>query len=230
MKDCGIYMFLYKNYCYVGQSIRISKRIDGHKRMIKSKTHPNMDKISDYDINDIEFSVLEECNPSDLNRREKYYFDIMSKKYVMLNKANCGMSGDRFSDRYFLLDKTPFLDYVNGDFYIDNIVIEKKDGLYCLSQLVDFILDNSTYSVSLNNIINTNEFAERIYELYKNKGLDIPAKRCLVKKMKDLGIYKCVGARGNRKIFCDFGVFVTFAYMSCPPFGASVCMIIGKNL
>lgn len=50
------------------------------------------------------------------------------------------------------------------------------------------------------------------------------------KKMKDLGIYKCVGARENRKIFCDFGVFVTFAYMSCPPFGASVCMIIGKNL
>lgn len=23
---------------------------------------------------------------------------------------------------------------------------------------------------------------------------------------------------------------ITFAYMSCPPFGASVCMIIGKNL
>lgn len=79
MKDCGIYMFLYKNYCYVGQSIRISKRIDGHKRMIRSKTHPNMDKISDYDINDIEFSILEECNPSDLNRRKSIILTLCLK-------------------------------------------------------------------------------------------------------------------------------------------------------
>lgn len=224
----GIYMITIKDvYAYIGQSIDIEKRLRKHKNDIKNKRHPNMKAIGDYSLSDCIFSVLTECSSDELNEKELEMYDKFSTKYIMLNKRECGIQGVAGDSLFFYDNKNPSLIYENNDFYIDGIKVSKYQDMYCLSDLVLYIKNHSNFDFRLNRILIKNEFIDRINAIYK---LEIPKTRNTAKYLKEAGIYKVIGSRDNKRIYCSFGVFVTFAFYSCPQFAASICIMIGNGI
>lgn len=89
MKKSGIYGIFESssNRClYIGQSINIHKRIISHRNAILNSYHPQKGllKYANEERNElkgIEFTILCECEESDLFKMEKYYFEKMSPKF-----------------------------------------------------------------------------------------------------------------------------------------------------
>lgn len=156
------------------------------------------------------------------------FYESISSKYEMLNKKECGIQGVNGDCITFEEGKNPNLSISDGDFYINGIKVGRlNNGMYCLTDLIEYIRENSNYDIRTSPILNKKEFIERINALY---GVNILNSRDVVGKLKDAGIYKVVGAKNNKTIYCSFGVFVTFAFYSCPQFAASVCMMIGDMI
>lgn len=64
-----------KGKIYIGQSIDIDKRFATHKN-IKINNHTHIHRsISKYGADNHEFSIIEECEISELNMRERYWQD-----------------------------------------------------------------------------------------------------------------------------------------------------------
>lgn len=224
----GIYMITVKDvYAYIGQSVDIDNRLKKHKRDIENKCHPNMDNIGDYSLSDCKFSVLTECKSEELNDMELEMYEKYSTSYIMLNKRVCGIQGVVGESLVFYNGKNPNLNYNNGSFYIEDVKINSIDNMYCLSDLVLYIRNHTDYDFKLNGVLVNNGFIDRINALC---GLAIPKTRNTAKYLKEAGIYKVIGARENKKIYCSFEVFVTFAFYSCPQFAASICIMIGDKL
>lgn len=224
----GIYMITVKDvYAYIGQSVDIDNRLKKHKRDIENKCHPNMNCVGDYSLSDCKFDILLECEPEELNELESFMYDKYSTSYIMLNKKACGLQGVVGDSLRFYNDKNPSLIYKDGNFYIENIKVNTYDNLHCLSDLVLYIRNHTDYDFRLNSILVNNGFIDRINALC---GLSIPKTRNTAKYLKDAGIYKVVGTRENKKIYCSFEVFITFAFYSCPQFAASLCIMIGDCL
>lgn len=214
-------------YAYIGQSINIDERLKKHERDIENKNHPNMETIGDYSISDCKFSVLEECKKEELNSKELEMYEKYSTRYIMLNKRTCGLQGVAGESFTFYGGLNPSLTYKDGDIYIDGIKIIKNDNMYCLSDLVFYIRNHSDYDFRVNRIIIKHEFIDRINAIY---GLNIPKTRNTAKYLKDAKIYKTFGARENKKVYCSFEVFITFAFYSCPQFAASICIMVGDKM
>lgn len=213
-------------YAYVGQSVNMEKRIAIHEKLIKRHEHPNVQ--SDLPINTLDFEVLCECTAGQLNESEKLYFEKYSSKYKMLNKKDCGIQGVNGDTITFSSEKSPELLYKDGYFYInEDRIARDSDGLHCLSELLSYIRDNSNYDIRPNAILNKNEFIDRINSLCH---LNMMKSRDVAGQLKDAGVYKVKGARDNKKIYCTFEVFITFAFYSCPQFAASICMMIGNRI
>lgn len=228
MKQSGIYSFVYKGkYAYVGQSIDLLNRIETHKRGIKSKKHPNLTFLDDYVIDDFIFNIESECDIEKLNEEEVRIYNLMSHKYIMINKVKCGMAALNGFNIIFRDDVDTTISFKNGTFYIGSFEISKKDNMFCLTDLKNFIIDNSNYNIDITGIMNTNEFRERVLSLL---GISITKnKRKIVGELKSLGVYKTIGARTNRKVYCSYEVFITFLFASCPQFYASLCIYLVDN-
>ena len=225
----GIYSFTYKDkYAYVGQSIDVENRILQHKIKIEKNIHPNMEIFENYCLSDFSFNVLEECDKNDLNDKESSYYKKLSSKYLMLNKRECGVQGIVGDKIIFNDNDNPKLEFVNDNFILDGNMIEKdEDNMYCLSNLSLYIRNNSNHDLRVNQVLNKEEFIDRINALCK---CNIPKDRNTSKHLKDLGLYAVKGARDNKRIFCSFEVFITFAFYSCPQFAASICIMIGNGI
>ncbi len=224
----GIYMITVKDvYAYIGQSVDVDNRLKKHKRDIENKCHPNMELIGDYSLHDCKFNILLECKSDELNKKELEMYDKYSTSYIMLNKRTCGLQSINGSTLKFYDDKNPSLKYDNENFYIDEIEISKNGNMYCLSDLVLYIKNHTDFDFRINQILIKHDFIDRINAIYN---LDIPKTRNTAKYLKDANIYKVVGARENKKIYCTFEVFITFAFYSCPQFAASMCIMIGDKI
>lgn len=221
----GIYMFTYKDrYAYVGQSVNLEGRIKKHKRDIANNTHPNMEKFDKYDLSDFKFKVIEECSAEELNVKEQEVYEAMSLKYIMLNKRKCGLQGVVGDRLVFYGDKNPSFEYKDGNFYIEGIKVDKVDDMFCISDITNYILNHSDYDFRQERILIGHSFIDRINCLYK---CNIPKDRKTASHLKEIGIYKVKGARENKRVYCKFGVFITYVYMSCPQLAASVCILVG---
>lgn len=212
-------------YAYVGQSVDVEKRIEKHKRLLNEKKHPNVNLVED--IKSIDFYILEECSISKLNEYEKLYYEKIASKYIMLNKRECGIQGTNGVSVVFKGNDNPNLTFSNGSFYINEIRISKYEKLYCLSELVDYIRNNSNYDIRINRVLDKYDFIDRINVLCNT---NISKERNVASQLKKLGIYKVLGARRNKKVYCSFSVFITFAFYSCPQFAASICIMIGDMI
>lgn len=93
----GIYKITNKqnNKSYVGQSIVIEERWDRHKYSMsyKDKQHlPLYRALNKYGINNFEFSILEECQPEELNDKEIFW--IKKLNTLLPNGYNCHEGGN----------------------------------------------------------------------------------------------------------------------------------------
>lgn len=92
--SCGIYKItnLLNNKCYIGQSINIEDRFKKHKNANDNFViHVALRK---YGIHNFSFEIIEECNISQLNHREKYwisfYNSLIPNGYNMIEGGSNG--------------------------------------------------------------------------------------------------------------------------------------------
>lgn len=86
---CGIYMIrnIINEKKYIGRSVNIKNRWSNHKYELNKGIHVNnhlQNAWNKYGQDNFEFSVVEECNESDLNDREIYwinYYDVYHNGY-----------------------------------------------------------------------------------------------------------------------------------------------------
>lgn len=225
----GIYIIIVKGvYAYVGQSINVHSRLEQHKHLILKKKHSNLKIIDDYSIDDCEFKIVCKCLPSELNEMEKSVYKKYSSKFIMLNKRECGLQKDPNYRIMFIDDGIPLLEYKDNHFFIDGSQVEiDENRMHCLTDLLLYIRNNSNFNIRPNTILNKDSFIDKLNVLSR---VEIPKDRNTSKHLKDAGLYKVRGARDTKKIFCDFNIFITFAYESCPQLSASICMMIGDAI
>ena len=80
MKNTGIYQIksIKTGRVYIGSAINIKTRWNRHKRDLQKNVHHSIilqRHYNKYGIEDLEFSILEECSIEQLIEREQYYFD-----------------------------------------------------------------------------------------------------------------------------------------------------------
>lgn len=98
----GIYLITNKinGHCYVGQSIDIKRRWRDHRKSIEQDA-PLYLAFRKYGIDNFEFSVLEECQPEELNDKEIYYIEKFNSYY---NGYNQTLGGSQYSHNVKITD------------------------------------------------------------------------------------------------------------------------------
>ena len=74
--------------------------------------------------------------------------------------------------------------------------------------------------------MNGKTFVDRMNSCYH---CDIPNDRQTVRHLKDMGLYRTVGKGSNRRVYCDFKVFLTIAIETCPMMYASCLIFLSGN-
>ena len=86
-KIAGIYQLKSKatgELLYVGKANNLLKRKTTHIKGLENKTHQNYglrEHVKIYGVQDVLFSVVEECDVRYLDKREKYFIKILNPKY-----------------------------------------------------------------------------------------------------------------------------------------------------
>ena len=76
---------------YVGQSIDIKKRWNDYKSLCNSKDQIGIHRsFKKYSVDQHQFEILEECEESQLNNRERYYQDYYN--VTSINGLNCRLT------------------------------------------------------------------------------------------------------------------------------------------
>lgn len=133
-KIIGIYVITNKSNgdCYVGKSLNVEGRWKAHLRTCKNKKSKAYDyylyrAMRFYGVENFKFEILEVCETSDLNFKEKYYYDLYSPVYCMIDPLENPTQS-------FKLDKDIFKEkcrkgWVNRSAESKNITLENlKDG------------------------------------------------------------------------------------------------------
>lgn len=88
----GIYKItnMVNGKCYIGQSVDIQKRWRGHRKTMNypgdhSYNNPLYRAMRKYGIENFSFEVLEECQVSELNNKEKYYIALYNSFFEGYN-------------------------------------------------------------------------------------------------------------------------------------------------
>jgi group I intron endonuclease len=84
---------------YIGQSIDIQKRFATHKRLGCKKSILLYNSLKKYGVNNHKFEIIEECESSELNKKERHYQDLYFSTgekglNLLLTKTN-DLSGKR---------------------------------------------------------------------------------------------------------------------------------------
>lgn len=100
---CGIYLLVAPNKkVYVGQSIKIENRFIDHKRRSKNKSNKGQSKlynsIRKYGWESFEKKIIEECLPSILDEREKFYICFYDSIEYGLNGREGGTDGWKMTE------------------------------------------------------------------------------------------------------------------------------------
>lgn len=90
----GIYKIenLINNKVYIGQSVNIEKRWSAEKSAAKTPTdkaynYPLSQAFRKYGIENFSFEILEECNQTELNEKEKYYIQKYNSYFKGYNQT-----------------------------------------------------------------------------------------------------------------------------------------------
>lgn len=112
---CGIYKIenLINGKCYIGQSIDIKSRWRQHKSTIFNSQNKNYEfpiykAIRKYSLNNFSFEILEECDVSFLNEREKYWI----QKYDSYRNGYNQDEGGNNASHFIKLSKEKVLEII----------------------------------------------------------------------------------------------------------------------
>ena len=104
MENCGIYKIenLVNHQVYIGQSVCISVRWRKHRRNAynpnsKSYDYPLYEEIREYGLENFDFSVLELCEPDELNEKEKFYVALYDSYENGYNQTRGGSGMPAYS-------------------------------------------------------------------------------------------------------------------------------------
>lgn len=220
----GIYAIIVREkYAYVGQSVNLLGRIEDHLKKMVNNDHPNFKNIN-YTMNDVEYKILEYTNDNyNLNDLEKKWYDNYSDLYIMMNLRPCGEQS--INGRMYKFYKNMNFSYETymNNIYIGDKIITSEDGLLCLSDAINYIKENSDYDFRCERVFRTDIFKDRVRALYNINN----SNESIVVQMKKKKIYKTIGARDNKKIYCSFGIlFTTFFGCKIPQISSSALMLI----
>lgn len=128
---CGIYKLISpNNKIYIGQSIKIEKRFNDHKRRAKEKSTKHSFKlynsIRKYGWDNFKKEIVEICTPEQLNEREIYYIKLYNSYISGLNGREGGMSGWQISQSTKDKLRKINLGKYNGDQNIEFLINDIK--------------------------------------------------------------------------------------------------------
>ena len=112
MRKCGVYKIQSisnPDLCYIGSSVNMDSRINLHLSNLKNKIHHNknlQDHFNKYGKNDLQFSVLLECNKENLIETEQFFLDAYDPRFNIYKKAG---EGKFFSNEKTLLGMVVFI-------------------------------------------------------------------------------------------------------------------------
>lgn len=132
---CGIYKITntINNKCYIGQSVQIEIRWRWHKGNYKNKNEPSYNKhfyrsIRKYGLENFNFEIIEECDQSELNKREMYwiaYYDSYHNGYNETFGGDGKLQVDRNEFKDYFIKNNPSVKEIAEYFDIDRCVAGK---------------------------------------------------------------------------------------------------------
>ena len=99
INKCGVYKIFSKklaNRCYIGSSINIQNRWKKHIRELKANKHHSVKlqrHFNKYGIDDLEFTILVECDKKELLNEEQSFLDNNFPYFNTNKKAGCANNG-----------------------------------------------------------------------------------------------------------------------------------------
>lgn len=94
LKLTGIYKIeslIHSDRCYIGSAFFIDKRWQLHLTNLKANKHHSIilqNHFNKYGIEDLMFSIIEECDRNDLIKKEQYYIDSLKPYFNVCQIVN----------------------------------------------------------------------------------------------------------------------------------------------
>ena len=108
----GIYKITNKinNHCYIGQSINIEQRWQGHRSdWKKGVCYPLYLAFTKYGIENFSFEIIEECSLELLNEKEVYWIEYFDSFY---NGYNQTLGGNQ--SRFITVEKAELIKVIKA--------------------------------------------------------------------------------------------------------------------
>ena len=144
---CGVYMIKNKitDDFYIGSSVEIEGRLSTHfgrdaKRYIN---HPLYQAINNYDFEDFEFIVLEECKPEEKIEREQFWYDKLNPTYNIV----------RPTENNFIYPEVLHRASINSN---TAEKVQKRKELYNTEKYQKIFRENTKYKMKSVNMIKDN--------------------------------------------------------------------------
>ena len=166
----GIYKIenLLNHKCYIGQALDIELRWDQHKESLQesmSSWYPEARNESN-NINDFEFTLLQECKPEELDELEAYWI----KKFDSYKQGYNRTSTGQYFQGKSMIDLTQMRTFSSNEIY--KFMREMKDNTFKLwiylhekSKTNKFILKSPSLISKDTGISSKGAFADTITEL-----------------------------------------------------------------
>ncbi len=203
MQVVGIYKIenIINNKFYIGSSLDIGYRFKAHIRALKHNIHKNkhlQNAVNKYGITNFTFTIIEECNNTELMVREQYYID----KYdinSLYNKTKIAYGGgsDKVEIPLVLLD-------LKG-----NIINEYKSGSELARDLKISLAPYATLNTksilkTKYRVVSKKFYLNNLQEILTWKQYSNETKHKKIVKMNSPKIYKYKLIKDNEILYFDY--------------------------
>ena len=144
MENCGIYKIenLINHQVYIGQSVCISVRWRKHRQNAynsnsKSYDYPLYEEIREYGLENFDFSILELCEPDELNEKEKFYVALYDSYENGYNQTRGGGGGMPFYSKVTPELLNEIIDLLKNSDKTQNEIAELCDLHYTLISMIN---------------------------------------------------------------------------------------------
>lgn len=104
----GIYLIKNKitNECYIGQSKNIQQRFNNHINSMKNKKYSLYSDMRHYGVKSFDFSIIEECSISQLDKREMFWIhQYLEEGFSLYNIIGVPQKEKLYGKRYKKITK-----------------------------------------------------------------------------------------------------------------------------